>query len=350
MISAETLFPLRFKQARDIARLSLRALSEKLGVSHTLLNRYETGAAKPEASMLIKLAEALNVSLDFFFRREQPALQEIRFRKKSSLGVREKLSIEERAKEYFSRYLEIEQIAAHENRLFPRFESSPNRSPEAWAEFLRKEWLLGDDPIPNLQQLLENKGVKIFEIDVDNEKFDGLSAFYNGTAFLVIASWLKKDLPRKRMTLAHELGHLLVDQNDEFSEKEHEDFANAFASAFLMPCESFSKMFGWKRSRISLSELLPVKAYFGVSLAALMLRAHRLQLISDSLYRSFCIARSKNGWRKKEPGEYRGEESSSRFERLVKKSVQEAEISESKGAELLGVPLARLRKELANVV
>ena len=114
--------------------------------------------------------------------------------------------------------------------------------------------------------------------------------------------------------------------------------------------ESFSQMFGWKRSRISISELRPIKAYFGISFAAIMLRAHRLQLISDSSFRGFCIARNKNGWRKKEPGEYYGEESCSRFERLVKKSVQEAEISESKGAELLGIPLARLRKELANVV
>ncbi len=350
MQPATDIFPVRFRQARAIARRSLRELASDLHVSHTLLNRYETGAAKPVASMLLKIADALGVAPDFFFRREQPALQEIRFRKKSALGAREKRSIEERAKDFFSRYLEIEQIAAHETPPFPRFEASRERSPEAWAQRLRKDWQLGDDPIPNLQQLLENKGVKIFEIDTDNEKFDGFSAVCGDAAFLVIASWLKKDLPRKRMTLAHELGHLLVAQDASFSEDEHEAFADAFASAFLMPRDTFSKMFGWRRSRVSLSELLPVKAYFGVSIAALMYRARVLELISESSFRQFCIVRNKLGWRKKEPGSYRGEESSSRFERLVKKSVQEAEISESKGAALLGVPLAKLRKELANAV
>ena len=112
MQPATDIFPVRFRQARAIARRSLRELASDLHVSHTLLNRYETGAAKPVASMLLKIADALGVAPDFFFRREQPALQEIRFRKKSALGAREKRSIEERAKDFFSRYLEIEQIAA----------------------------------------------------------------------------------------------------------------------------------------------------------------------------------------------------------------------------------------------
>ena len=47
------------RQARAIARRSLRELASDLHVSHTLLNRYETGAAKPVASMLLKIADAL---------------------------------------------------------------------------------------------------------------------------------------------------------------------------------------------------------------------------------------------------------------------------------------------------
>jgi len=350
MATIHTTSPLRIKQARKIACLSLRALSDRIGISHTQLGHYENGQAQPSASVLIKIANALGVSVEFFFRKEAPKLGEIHFRKKSKLSNLVATAIEEKSKDFFSKYFEIEEIAGRERIAFPRQPADERKSPEDWADWLRGKWNLGDDPIPNLQQLLENKGVKIFEVDQENEAFDGLSAYCDKNAFLVISSWLKKDLPRKRMTLAHELGHLLVAQKEQTSAHEHEIFAKEFATAFLMPKNSFSKMLGGQRSRVSVSELLPVKRYFGVSLAAIVMRANRLGLLKESAKKSFFIRCGKNGWRKNEPGEYLGEESSSRFVRLVKKSVQENEISESKGAELLSISIHDLRKDLADVV
>lgn len=350
MNSTKHPFPLRLKQARAIACLSLRALSGRIGISHTQLNKYEKGLAEPPASAFIKIANALGVSVEFFFREEMPNLNEIHFRKNSGLSQAAAIAIQNRAKDYFSRYLEIEQIAARENIPFPRFSSKDKKTPESWADELREKWSLGNDPIPNLQQLLENKGIKIFEADNVPEKFDGFSARHKNEAFIVIADWLKFDLPRKRMTLAHELGHLLICHDEAVSENEHESFAKKFAAAFLMPKESFSKMFGWQRTKISLPDLFTIKRYFGVSLAAIVMRACDLELIPERAKKSFFILRNKKGWNKNEPGHYLGEESCSRFERLVRRSVLENEISESKGANLLGVSVNQLRTMISDAV
>jgi len=40
---------------------------------------------------------------------------------------------------------------------------------------LRKEWDLGYDPIPDVVEMLEDKGYKVVEIDAPNS-FDGLKA------------------------------------------------------------------------------------------------------------------------------------------------------------------------------
>lgn len=348
MESYLNLFQVRFLKARKIANLSLRELAQRVGVSHTLLNRYEKGEAMPSSSLLIKIANTLNVSVDFFFREEKIDLKEIHFRKKSSLTQKDFVSIEERAKDFYLKYLKIEGIGAHDKNSFSQKKSIANKSPEEWAKELREDWNLGDDPIPNLQQLLENKGIYIFEINVDNDKFDAFSAYVDHRAFLVVSSKLNNNLPRKRFTLAHELGHLFVKQNSDIEEKEHEKFANRFASAFLMPRNTFSKMFGWERSRMSLSDFYPIKGYFGTSIAAIVRRARDLGLVNESFYKRFNVVYKKNGWHKNEPGEYRGEESSSRYVRLVMKAVQENEISLSKGAEMLGKSVNVLKGELEN--
>jgi hypothetical protein len=40
---------------------------------------------------------------------------------------------------------------------------------------LRKEWNIGDDTIHNIIQLLEDKDIKVIEIEEDTSLFDGLS-------------------------------------------------------------------------------------------------------------------------------------------------------------------------------
>ncbi|NOQ45458.1 MAG: ImmA/IrrE family metallo-endopeptidase, partial [Desulfobulbaceae bacterium] len=142
------------------------------------------------------------------------------------------------------------------------------------------------------------------------------------------------DLVRKRFTVVHELAHLLLDFS-EVEGKSTEKLCHAFAGALLLPANIMREELGKQRNKITEWELKKLKGIFGISMQAIMARALRLQIISENMYRSFCIYASKKGWRKKEPGSYAGKEVANRFKQLVYHAAAEQIISFSKAAELL---------------
>ena len=67
---------------------------------------------------------------------------------------------------------------------------------------------------------------------------------------VVIAGWLDKNLPWKRMTEVHELAHVVLNIPDNVPAKEMERIVSRFAGVLLLPEESFRKMFGEGRRTI----------------------------------------------------------------------------------------------------
>jgi hypothetical protein len=64
-------------------------------------------------------------------------------------------------------------------------------------------WNLGLAPFPNVQRLLEDKGIKVFELATEDRQFNGLKADTEAGPVVVLASWLNSNLPGKRMTEVH---------------------------------------------------------------------------------------------------------------------------------------------------
>ncbi len=60
---------MRLKEIRKSMNLSQKELAKKLNVSATNIYNYEIGRTEPSIEMLIKLANVLNVSLDFLVNR-----------------------------------------------------------------------------------------------------------------------------------------------------------------------------------------------------------------------------------------------------------------------------------------
>ena len=58
-------FGARLKQARLDHHLSQSALAQQLGIGRSTLVEYESGATVPSLVVAIRLAESLNVSLDW---------------------------------------------------------------------------------------------------------------------------------------------------------------------------------------------------------------------------------------------------------------------------------------------
>ncbi|MGB2560164.1 MAG: helix-turn-helix domain-containing protein [Akkermansiaceae bacterium] len=351
--SIQEIFAMRLHQARKIENLSLRELSEAVGgePSHTMISRYEKAETIPGGEVVAKLALALKKSVDFFFRAYEVEFSELSFRKKAKLSVGERRAIEEKARDFFSRYVEAEELVGQRLPCHPPFageELTDADGVEEYAERLRSPeyWDIGNNPVPNLHQLIESNGIKVHEVDTEDQNFDGFSGKANGAPIIVLAKWLDRNIPWKRMTAAHELGHVVLPIPEHLPEREQEDIVKPFAGAFLLPKKNFIEMFGKQRSRISLGELIDLKAYYGVSIMAIMYRASQLGLISQAYSKRFFMMANKARWRSEgEPGDdsYRGEESHGRLRQLVFQGVAEGEMSNSKGAALLDKDMDEFR-------
>ena len=354
MNAVSRIFGERLKQARTMKGWSLRELAIATGgkVSHNALARYERGEMSPGSDILLAVASAVQQPADFFFRPFTVSLGEISYRKKSALQKKKVKAAIEEARDFFERYCEAEELTGDISSYDPPFAkaktiSSPEEA-DVYADNLRKKWDLGNDPIPSVIGLLERKGFKVCELELD-QKMDGFSAEADGRPFVVLGQI--KNKPRKRMTCVHEAAHIILPMPDD--EKLEESIAYRFAGAFLLPKEVFVYEFGQFRHRIGLSELVELKDIFGVSMMGIMMRAKQLELISNETYVKFCKYANKQGWRiKGEPDDERCscEETPVRFKQLVWRAVAEENISLSKGAALLKQDLNSFRKELQGMV
>lgn len=353
-------FSRRLQQARAMHCLSLRALESAMGnvVSHNALAKYERGEMLPGSEVLIALSDALRQPVDFFFRPFRVSVNQVRFRKKSRLGASRQKAIRELALDYVERYREAEELVDDVRRFDPPLKITPIHTvaeAERAAANLREVWQLGIDPLPNVFELMENKGIKVLQLPSEDRDFDGLSAETDAGPIVVIASHLERNLPRKRMTEVHELGHVVVPMAVDTDEKTEEKLIAAFAGAFLLPAQSFTEVFGRNRHRLTVAELIEIKAQFGASILAIVRRALSLSLITEATYKNFCVMASRWGWRSQERGEpgddrYNGCESDGRFRRMVRRAVAEELISVSKGAALLGEPVGTMRRELEQMI
>ena len=101
---------------------------------------------------------------------------------------------------------------------------------------------------------------------------------------------------RKRLTTAHELGHLVLHSNGPTEDMEAE--ANAFAAEFMMPANEIRP----ELHRIDLGKLLDLKREWGVSMQALLERAYRMKLVTPESRTKFYKMMNARGWKANEPG------------------------------------------------
>ncbi len=327
---------LKIKQGRILNALSLQDLADLTGVSKQMISKYEKGDSMPSSKILILLAKSLKVNIDYFFTPSSIALGEVNFRKKSTFSVAKINALKEAIKIRLSTYIEIENIlnVNHTNPLYKKKVESINDI-EAIVYALRNDWEIGLDPIHNIIQLLEDKGIKIIEIDEPENYFDGLATVVN-KQYPVIVVNKNFNVERKRFTLLHELGHLLLDVpvgNIKLEEK----VCNRFASEFLFPSHWVIKEFGAKREGISLIELIEVQKKYGISIQAIMYRLLENDVISESRVSAFYRKLNSNPSLKSKVNQERFStpEVSHRYEQLVYRALSQELISASKAASLL---------------
>jgi Zn-dependent peptidase ImmA (M78 family) len=299
------------------------------------ISKYERDLDTPSSGVLLRLAQALGVSIDFLFRPQTISVQLQAYRKHAALGVKEQDAIQMRIQEWLERYLEVESFFPNEERKvsLPAHAIHSIGQVEDVALELRESWDLGLDPIENLTQLLEDQGIKVGLVS-GFEHFDACTFMADGIPVIVSKAELPGD--RQRFNLGHELGHLILDVEKEL---DSEAACHRFVGAFLVPAQAVRFELGSRRTTLDMNELYLLKQKYGLSMQAWIFRARDLGIISENTAMRLFQHFRANGWHRREPGEALPTERPLRMERMIYRALAEDLISRSRAQELLGEPL-----------
>lgn len=289
--------PQRLILGRKRRKLTARALASAIGVSPITISRLENGVNEPEDETVEELARALNFPKGFFFAEEIDELpaEAASFRSLSSMTAKERnAALSAGAIAYLFHDWVAERFNLPPNDV-P--ESRGDATPEAAAQIVRANWGMGEQPVSSMVKLLESKGVRVFSLCEETNNVDAFSCWRGEQPFVFLNTF--KSTERSRFDAAHELGHLVMHKHGAPQDsRQAESEADRFASAFLMPADDVMSRI---RHVTDLDSLIHAKKRWGVSVAALNYRLHKLRIVSEWQNRSLNVEMSSRGYRRREP-------------------------------------------------
>lgn len=338
MIIMENLVAYRIKNARKLKGFSMQKVADELQVSKQMISKYENGVSIPNSSNLIKLSRLFDLKVDYFFNPFKVELNEVNFRKKSTFSAKNQNALKEKIKIRLENYLYIEDCLSinysFENPL-KEIEITGQEDIVSAVQKLKEDWAIGFDPVHNLIQLLEDKKIKIIELSEVEDRFDGLATFVDNQYPVIV---LNQNFPveRKRFSLLHEIGHLLLAISESCDMKK-EDVCNKFASEFLLPGNVLIDEFGGKRKHITYNELISIQEKYGISIKAIVYKLKDVGILSDNQHAGFYkkIHSDRELEKQIDTSRFKSPEYSHRFERLVYRALAQENISISKASSLL---------------
>lgn len=299
----------RLKEARLFNHLTMSSLADQVGVSKQAISKYEHNKIEISSNVFQKLVQVLNFPLYFFTDVEKVPYQDdgtfYRSRLTATQSEKQPSKTYKKAaaylRDYFENYID-----------FPTLDTNIelDGSPENAANELRELWQLDDRPINDIVDLMERHGLIIVNVDFNSNKIDARSGYVEigeKQYYIVLVNAENTNFFREQFTLVHELGHyamhakLYHPQEDLLGQdyRNIENEANKFASAFLMPKDSFTADLT-RDGFINLDTFIDLKSKWNVSIAAMVHRAHDLELIDDREYVKLQKQISYRGWRTKE--------------------------------------------------
>ncbi|MEK6747486.1 MAG: XRE family transcriptional regulator [Pseudomonadota bacterium] len=290
--------PSRLEFARKRRGLTKKELASKIGLTPRSISMFENNESPPADDTIRKLSLALAFPQSFFSGDDIEVLRQktVSFRSMSRMSASKRdAALSSGAIAFmFNRWIEQHFTLPEPNLI----EVEKGENPEAAAMILRQHWGVGELPIRNVIHLLEAKGIRVFSLSENTLEVDAYSLWEDGTPFIFLNTI--KSAERSKFDAAHELGHLILHKHGAPVGQDAEREADQFASAFLMPRSSVLASTS-SAHLATLSTLIKLKKKWGVSLAALSYRMHKIGLLSDWHYRTLCIEISQKGYNKNEP-------------------------------------------------
>ena len=282
--------------ARRARGLTQEELAQRLEVTQAALSRYENDLRTPTDQALAEIASALGVVPDLLNRAK---------RMEGALAIGAHMRRRATAKPTVWRRLEaqLNLYRLHAQRLFDEIglrtdllipALDPHEyEPVSAARILRMQWRMPSGPVRDLCGWMEAAGCLIINTDFATTRVDGLSQWSGPHPVVMLNASAPTD--RRRLTLAHELGHLCLHSQDVTDDVEAD--ATAFAAEFLMPAETIRPQL----RNLTLGRLHDLKRLWGVSMQALIERSYQLGILSAQERTNFYKRFSAQGWRTREP-------------------------------------------------
>lgn len=306
-------------------------LAEIIGTTQPSIQRYEKDIREPDGETFLAIATALGVTAEFLHHASHPESAmamnaHMRRRASAPAAIWRRLEAELNMSRWHISSL-FEEVSIQASLHMPQFDPE-EFTPERCAAMVRMQWRLPLGPVRNLVSWMESAGIIVIEKDFGSSKVDGLSQWAGDHPVIIVNSIAPTD--RKRLTLAHELGHLVMHMHAVGDDLEDE--ANAFAAAFLMPEETIKP----DLRSLKLGKLVDLKREWGVSMSALVERAFQLGTMLKDERTKFYRDLSRRGWRTHEPASDELAPERPRMTEAIASSLFEANLSASDVARIIG--------------
>jgi len=282
---------------RRAADITQEDLAEKLGITQAALSRYENDLRDPDDEMIGKLADALGVTPAFLrheFRMQGAIAADAHMRRQKTTKPSDWKRVEARLNllRMHSSYL-LERVPMRSQQHVIQVDPD-DQSPAEAARMLRAAWRMPIGPVKGLIRWVEAAGIMVVEEDFGTHRIDGMSQWAGEHAVIILNASLPVD--RKRLTVGHELGHLVLHAT--YMDADVEEQANQFAAEFLMPEHVIEP----ELVNLTLGKLSDMKLEWGVSMQAVFERAYRLGKVTSDDRQRFYRQLNSRGWKTREPG------------------------------------------------
>lgn len=285
--------------ARRAQGLRQAEVAEAVGITAVALSRYENGLRTPGPDTLPLLAAALGVTVDLLEhagRSRSGMAMDAHMRRRATAPTTVWKQLEaslNMCRWHVGRL--FESISMHTEANVPRLDVE-DYDPATAARIVRMQWHMPAGPVRQLTPWLEAAGCVVVSKDFGNRRVDGLSQWAGAVPVMMINEAMPTD--RRRLTMAHELGHLVMHNTAMGDDEDVEGQANAFAAEFLMPADFIRPSI----RNLKVGQLPGLKAQYGVSMAAIVERAYRFGYLTPTQRTSMYKMFGARGWRTSEPG------------------------------------------------
>jgi Zn-dependent peptidase ImmA (M78 family) len=324
--------------ARQVRNITQNELAKLINIPDANMNRIENhiGFYPIEEDLLINICNTLKFRQSFFKKQEDifPPDKGY-FRKRKNIPIKSLNQIVGYMNLY-SQFIDffLESINIPDVNIID-WDIDAMGSPEDAAKNLREFWKMPTGRIENLSKYLENNGIIIISYPFNSDKMDAFTIHTKKTNRPII--FINKSFPddRKRLNLAHELGHIILHYHryDLSQERDIEKEAYLFASEFLVPNFDYRTQIG--KDKLTLSKLISFKSYWKISMMALIKIAEQRNYISSNEARY--LYQLMAPYRKNEPIEISGIESPILFSNIITAYNNDLKYTDKEISEFFGI-------------